>query len=251
MAAASIALSVIGVVLIPVLTFPLGSNDVTAFLLPPWGPAASIAFTGVVFAAAIVLAVLSKAEAGRPVFHALLWAILGLAVGLVLLWGAFILKGFGERFDPTSLYSQELVDSPATIEHPLPFGTQVVLRTLDTREPVMIVTAEQPLMVTQEAVDYGLPIPDGDYVAVSLTIEVVDPTAAGRGMTLPTRQWVTPIGAGGYLLESQEETMLPGYPRADLLDLTKTGVHRVYDLIDTSAFGSGEGAYQWSVLGPG
>ena len=44
---------------------------------------------------------------------------------------------------------------------------------------------------------------------------------------------------------------LPGYPAAELLDLTKKGVHHVYDFIDTSKFKSGEGAYQWSVLGPG
>lgn len=251
LAAISLGLTVLGVVLIPVLTFPLGSKDYTAFSLPPWGPAASIALTGVVFAAAIALAGLSQAGARRVVYGALPLAIVGAGVWLLLLWGAWWSRGFGQVFEPTSLYSQELVDSPSTIERPLPFGTEVVLRDLETRHPVFIVTVEEPKIVTQEAIDHGLPEPDDDYVAIPLRIEVVDPAAAGRGVTLPQRKWITPLSAGAAFLEGLDERTIPGYPSAGTLDLSKPGTYLVYDLIDTSKFSSGEGAYQWSLLGPG
>lgn len=247
----SLGLTALGLVLIPVLTLPLGSMDYTTFSLPPWGPAASIACTGIVFAAAIVLACLSQADAHRSVYGALPWAIIGVIVWLLLLAAAWWSRGFEQVFKPTSLYSQELVESPATLEHPLPFGTMVVLRTLETRQPVMIVTVGEPEIVTQKAIDSGLSEPDGDYIAVPLVIEVVDPTAAMHGMNLPNRTWLTRLSDEAIFSDGLEEKSLPGYPSAELLDLTTKGTFHVYDLIDTSGFRAGEGAYKWSLLGPG
>ena len=245
LAAASIALSALGVVLSLILMPPLASKDFTAFSLPSWAPAAAVGFTGAIFAAAIILAIVSRVVAGRSIHLALLWAAIGFSMWLVLLCGILLLRGLGERFEPTSLYSQELIDSSVTMEHPLPFGTDVVVSALGTRQPVMIVTAEDPLTVTQEAIDAGAPAPNGEYIAVLLTIEVVDLTAAARGATLPDRRWVSarPPRVAGSLT-------IPGYPGLDDLDLTDAGVHLVYDFYDTSAFESGQGAYMWQLLGP-
>lgn len=247
----SLGLTALGAVLIPILTVPLGSNGYIAFSLPPWGPAASILLTGFVFAAAIVLAVLSRVAAGRSVYGALAWAIAGGLAWVLVLWAADWSRGLGPTFMPASLYSQELLDSPVTIEDPMPFGTEVVLRTLGTREPVLIVTVEEPEIVTQQAIEHGLPAPEGDYIAVPLRIEVVDPTAAARGVTLPRRDWITRLSPEAIFLDGLTDTNLPGYPSAERLDLSDAGTHLVYDLIDTSAYGAGKGAYTWSLIGRG
>lgn len=246
LAAASITLSVLGVGMIPILTLPLASKALTAFSLPPWAPVAAIGITGAVFAAAIILAIVSQSVSGRSIHRALLWAISGLAVWLVLLGATWLVRGFGTPYEPTSLYSQELIDSPVTMEHPLPFGAEVVVSELGTRQPVMIVTAEEPLTVTQEAIDAGAPPPDGDYIAVPVAVEVVDPTGVARGVTLPDRRWVSHDRP-----EWPAALTIPGYPGLDDLDLSGAGVHRVYDFYDTSAFETGQGAYLWWLLGPG
>ena len=252
LAIASIVLSVVGVVLIPFLTFPLGSNDFTTFSLPAWRPTAFVGLSAMIFLAALALAILSRMIAGRGLYRARLWAILGTSVWLLLLGGAWFLNSFdGARLEPTSLYSQELVDSPSTLEHPLPFGTAVVLRMLGTRQPVMIVTADEPLIVTREAVAAGVPAPYDDYVAVPLTIEIADSAAAAQRVELPRRDWIKSIGAGGYWSHAEQRLLIPGYPLAELLDLTKPGVYHVYDIIDTSDYKSGEGAYRWSIVGSG
>lgn len=245
----SLGLTALGVLLIPVLTLPLGSSGRIAFSMPPWGPAVSIVITGVVFAAAMVLAVLSRVVAGRSVYGALPLAIIGCLAWVLMLWAAEWSRGFGPTFTPASLYSRELIDTPVTIEDPMPFGTEVVLRTLGTREPVLIVTVEEPEIVTQEALDHGLPAPEGDYIAVPLRIEVVDPTAATRGVTLPNRDWITRLSEGAIFLDGLSDRTLPGYPSAERLDLSEAGTYLVYDLIDTSAYCAGEGAYTWSLIG--
>ena len=43
-------------------------------------------------------------------------------------------------------------------------------------------------------------------------------------------------------MHGQQRVPIPGYPLAELLDPSKEGVYRVYDIIDTDDCASGKGA---------
>jgi len=238
-AVVSLVLSGLGVLLTLGIVAPLASKELAAFFYPPWWRTFSMAVTFGLLTAGFVAAIMSLVAARRLAHGALALSIAGGVLWFLTL-AVVTFFSFGYQVSAGDLYSEQLADSPTTRAAPLPYGSEVELRTLGTRNPAMLVTAGNPIDITQEAVAAGASAPEDQYIAVPVTVRVID-AAEIDPEVLPDRRWDTESGYEAWPIGFT----IPGYEAPEGRDFTVEGEYRGYDVFDADWNSADDSRYTW------
>lgn len=238
-AVVSLVLSGLGVLLTFGIVAPLASKELAAFFFPPWWRAFAIVVTFGLLAAGFVAAIWSLVAARRMIHGALAVSIAGGVIWTVSI-AVVTYFSFGYQLSAGDLYSEQLADSPTTRAAPLPYGTEVELRTLGTRNPAMLVAAGDPIDITQEAIAAGAPAPEDQYIAVPLTVRVIDAAEIDPDL-LPDRRWDTESGYEAWPVEFS----IAGYEALKGWDLNVEGEYSRYDVFDADWSSAEDSRYTW------
>lgn len=247
----SACISVLGLILIPLLLFPLASRDVVQFDLPEWGPAALTAVTLFVFVVAMVLAWIPRGSADNPAtWVAFSLAVVGLVVAVIVSFVTLVLRTFDNSYFPWYLYAPSLAEAPPSLEEPLPFGTQLELVSLGTRDVALTIVVDDPVDITAIAREASLPEPvNGAYIAIPLTVQMIDPSGIideDDGVVhYPDSYWASQTRIEGGALDV--EFSVPGYPTSIEGDPEAGVTYHYYDIFDVSSLDPTHGVYEWGL----
>lgn len=238
-AVVSLVLSGLGILLTFGLVAPLASKELAAFFFPPWWRGFAMAVSFGLLMAGFIAAVVSLVAARRMIHGALAFSIASGVLWVVTIVAVTFLS-FGYQVSAGDLYAEQLADAPTTRAAPLPYGSQVELRTLGTGNPAMLVTAGDPIDITREAISAGAPVPEDQYIAVPVTVRVLDAAEIDPEL-IPDRRWDT---AGGYEAWPIEFS-IPGYDAPEGESFTVEGEYTVYDVFDTEWASAKDARYTW------
>ena len=238
-AVVSLVFSGLGVLLTFGLVAPLASKELAAFFFPPWWRGLAIVVTFGLLVAGFIAAVVSLVAARRMIHGALVLSIVSGALWFLTIAVVTFLS-FGYQVSAGDLYSEQRADALTTRPAPLPYGSEVELRTLGTGNPAMLVTAGKPIEITQEAIAAGAPAPEDQYIAVPVTVRVVD-AAEIDPEVLPDRRWDTESGYEAWPIEFS----IPGYEAPEGGNFTVEGEYTGYDVFDTEWASAEDSRYTW------
>lgn len=249
----SVCTSVLGLVLICVLLFPLASREVVQFDLPEWGPAALTGMTVFVFVVAMVLPWIPRGVASNPATWVVTsLAAVGIVVVLIVSLITLVLRGFDNGYFPWLLYAPTLAEAQLSIEEPLTFGTQLELVSLGTRDVAFTVVVDDPVDITAVAREASLPEPvNGAYIAIPLTVQMIDPSGIideGDGIAnYPDSYWISQASIDEGAMDV--EFSVPGYPSSIEGDPEAGVTYQYYDILDVSSLDPTHGVYVWMLSG--